>query len=129
LTVLLSDKTPIAQKALDLNKKDVVICINEWFMADESLRKDFEWYCKTNKYFSNNSSGGTGDRERTNSNFKVRNNQLKDKIDAVLKQKFQETRFISQNTVIDSDQIHGATAVDRVKNLIDYHLSGIYKNH
>jgi hypothetical protein len=129
LTVLLTDKTPIAQKALDLNKKDVVVCINEWFTEDDTLRKDFEWYCKTNKYFSNNSGGGTGDRERTNSNFKVRNNQLKDKIEAVLKQKFSETRFISQNTVLDSDQVHGATASDRVKNLIEYHLSGIYKNH
>lgn len=129
LTVLLTDKTPIAQKALDLNKKDVVICVNEWFTADESLRKDFDWYCKTNKYFSNSSGGGTGDRARTNSNFKVRNSQLKDKIEAVLKQKFHETRFISQNTVLDSDQIHGATASDRVKNLIEHHLSGIYKNH
>jgi hypothetical protein len=129
LTVLISDKTPLAQKALDLNKRDLVIGINEWFTADESLRKDFEWYCKTNKYFSNSSGGGTGDRERTNSNFKIRNSQLKDKIEAVLINKFQETRFISQNTVIDSDQIHGATATDRVKNLIDYHLKGIYKNH
>lgn len=129
LTVLLTDKTPVAQKALDLNKKDVVICINEWFTADEALRKDFDWYCKTNKYFSNNSGGGTGDRARTNSNFQIRNSQLKDKIEAVLKQKFQETRFISQNTVLDSDQVHGATASDRVKNLIEHHLSGIYKNH
>lgn len=129
LTVLLTDKTLVAQKALDLNKKDLVICINEWFMADELLRKDFEWYCKTNKYFANNSRGGTGDRERTNSNFKVRNSQLKDKIEAVLKQKFSETRFISQNSVLDSDQIHGATASDRVKNLVEYHLIGIYKNH
>ncbi|MFB9056534.1 BREX system P-loop protein BrxC [Mariniflexile ostreae] len=129
LTVLLTDKTPIAQKALDLNKKDVVICINEWFTADESLRKDFEWYCKTNKYFSNSSGGGTGDRERTHSNFKVRNSQLKEKIESVLKQKFSETRFISQNTVLDSDEISGTTATDRVKNLINHHLTGIYKNH
>src|SRR5690606_13014350 len=87
LTVLLTDKTPIAQKALDLNKKDLVMCVNEWFATDEALRKDFEWYCKTNKYFSNSSSGGTGDRARTNSNFKIRNSQLKDKIEAVIKQK------------------------------------------
>jgi len=129
LTVLLTDKTPIAQKALDLNKMDLVICVNEWFTTDESLRKDFEWYCKTNKYFSNSSGGGTGDRARTNSNFRIRNSQLKDKIEAVIKYKFQETRFISQNNVLDSDQIHGATASDRVKNLIEQHLSGIYKNH
>ena len=49
LMVLLSDNTAIVQKALDLNKKDLVICINEWFNKEEQLRRDFEWYCKTNK--------------------------------------------------------------------------------
>lgn len=129
LTVLLTDHTPIAQKALDLNKKDLVISINEWFNADETLRKDFEWYVKTNKFLNNNSVGGTGDRNRTIVNFQNRNGQLKTRIENILQQKFQETRFISQNTVLDSDQINGTSASDRVKNLIEHHLSGIYKNH
>lgn len=129
LTVLLTDNTPIAQKALDVNKKDLVICINEWFNKDESLRKDFDWYAKTNKYLSNNSGGGTGDRSRTIENFRIRNNQLKSRIESAIQQKFQETRFISQNNVLDGDQINGTSAADRIKNLIDYHLSGIYKNH
>lgn len=129
LTVLLLDNTTLVQKALDLNKKDLVICINEWFNKEDQLRRDFEWYCKTNKYFSNNSGGGSGDRSRTNENFKIRNSQLKERIENVLKQKFQETRFISQNTVLESDAINGVAAQDRVKNLIDYHLSGIYKMH
>ncbi|HEY9169440.1 MAG TPA: BREX system P-loop protein BrxC [Lutibacter sp.] len=129
LLVLLTDSTPLIQKALDLNKKDVVICVNEWFNNEDSLRKDFEWYCKTNKYFSNNSGGGTGDRSRTNENFKIRNSQLKERIENVIKNKFLETRFISQNTILESDQINGVSAPDRVKNLIDYHLGGIYKNH
>lgn len=129
LTVLLTDNTLVAQKALDLNKKDLVICINEWFNADESLRKDFDWYAKTNKFLNTNSGGGTGDRSRTIENFKIRNSQLKIKIDTIIQQKFQETRFISQNTVLDSDQVNGTSASDRIKNLINYHLSGIYKNH
>lgn len=129
LVVLLTDNTPLVQKALDLNKKDLVICINEWFNKEEVLRRDFEWYCKTNKYFSNNSGGGTGDRSRTNENFKIRNSQLKERIENILKQKFNETRFISQNSVLESDAINGTTPQDRVKNLIDYHLTGIYKMH
>ncbi len=129
LLVLLTDSIPIEQKALDLNKKDLVICINEWFTNDDALKKEFEWYCKTNKYFLNSSGGGTGDRSRTNENFKIRNGQLKIKIEGVLKHKFQETRFISQNNILESDQINGVTAPDRVKNLIEYHLSGIYKYH
>lgn len=129
LVVLLTDNTPLVQKALDLNKKDLVICINEWFNNEETLRRDFEWYCKTNKYFGNNSGGGTGDRLRTNENFKIRNSQLKERIENILKHKFQETRFISQNTILESDAINGTSPQDRVKNLIDYHLSGIYKMH
>lgn len=129
LTVLLTDNTPIAQKALDLNKKDLVVCVNEWFNQDEGLRKDFDWYVKTNKYLSNNSSGGTGDRSRTIENFRIRNSELHARIENKLKQMFQETRFISQNNVLESDQINGSSAADRMKNLIDYHLSGIYKNH
>lgn len=129
LIVLLTDNMPVSQKALDLNKKDLVICVNEWFNHDEALRKDFEWYCRTNKYFLNNSGGGTGDRSRTNANFRTRNTQLKEKIEGILQHKFQETRFVSQNTILESDQISGTSAPDRVKNLIDYHLAGIYKYH
>tara|TARA_B110000238_G_scaffold108959_1_gene118599 strand:- start:1922 stop:5425 length:3504 start_codon:yes stop_codon:yes gene_type:complete len=129
LTVLLTDNTPTEQKALDLNKKDLVICINEWYNKDEAFRKNFDWYCKTNKYFLSTSGGGTGDRARTNENFKIRNSELKDKIEGVLKQKFQETRFISQNNILDSHQVNGTTAPERVKNLLELHLSGIYKYH
>ena len=128
LTVLLTDRTDLNQKALDVQKKDLVIAINEWFNDDESLRKDFEWYCKTNKYFISN-NGGTGERSKTNENFKIRNSQLKDRIEQLVKRKFSETRFISQQAVIESDQISGSTAADRLKNLIEKHLEGIYKNH
>jgi hypothetical protein len=129
LLVLLTDKTPLAQKALDVNKKDLVVGVNEWFNEDEQLRKDFDWYCKTNKYFINNGGGNTGERSKTNENFKIRNSQLKDRIEERLKLKFHETRFISQQAVIDSDQISGSNAVERLNNLIEKHLSGIYKNH
>jgi hypothetical protein len=129
LTILLTDNTPVSQKALDLNKKDLVLCLNEWFIKDESLRKDFDWYCKTNKYFLNSSGGATGERSKTNDNFRIRNNQLKNKIESKLKAKFGETRFISQNNIIESEQISGAAPSDRMKNLIEHHLSGIYKYH
>lgn len=129
LIVLLTDKTPIETKALDLDRKDLVICISEWFNEDEALRKDFDWHCKTNKYFINNSAGGTGERAKTNENFKVRNNELKNRIENRIKQRFAESKFISQNMVIEPDQINGSTAGERLDNLIDHHLAGIYKSH
>jgi len=128
LTVLLTDKTSLHQKALDSNKKDLVIGVNEWFNEDDGLRKDFDWYCKTNKYFIN-SGGTTGERSKTNENFKIRNSQLKDRIEQRIKHKISETRFISQQTVLESNQINGSSAPDRLNNLIEKHLEGIYKNH
>jgi hypothetical protein len=106
-----------------------VICINEWFNADEQLRKDFEWYCKTKRYFVNHSSGNNGVRSKTNSNFQIRNNELKDRIEYRIKNKYAETKFISLQTIIESDQINGTTASERLNNLIDKHLVSIYKNH
>ncbi|MFD1315234.1 BREX system P-loop protein BrxC [Namhaeicola litoreus] len=128
LTVLLTDHTPIHQKALDSNKKELVVCVNEWFNDYDILRKEFDWYCKTNKYFLNN-GGGAGERSKTNENFRIRNNQLKQSIESRIKNKFPETRFISQNTVLEADSIHGSNPAERINNLIDLHLSGLYKNH
>lgn len=129
LIVLLTDSTHLPQKALEVNKKDLLIGINEWFNKDDSLRKDFDWYCKTNKYFTNNMGSETGERSKTNDNFRIRNNQLMKKIEHAIATKFSETRFISQNTIIEPNQVNGSSASDRVKNLIELHLSGIYKNH
>ena len=129
VNVLLLDTTQLEQKALDVNKKDVLVAVNEWFTTDESLKKDFDWFCKTNKYFLNNASGGTGERSKTNENFKIRNNQLKEKLIQNFKSKFSDTRFVSQNNIVDPSEITGTAPADRFAKLLEYHLKGIYKNH
>tara|TARA_R110001599_G_scaffold150929_4_gene335454 strand:+ start:78521 stop:82027 length:3507 start_codon:yes stop_codon:yes gene_type:complete len=129
LAVLLTDRTDVNQKALESSRKDLLVCINEWFNDDETLRKDFDWYCKTNKYFINNSGGAAGERSKTIENFKIRNNQLKGRLEQRFKNKFPETRFITQQRVLESDQVTGSSAADRFNNIIDKHLEGIYKNH
>ena len=129
ITVLLSDNTPLVQKALDIDKKEIIVAVNEWFNNDETLKKEFDWYCRTNKYFLNNPTGGTGDRSRTNDNFRVRNNQLKEKIVNSIKLNFADTRFVSQNTILEPSDINGTTPADRFKNVIEAHLKGIYKYH
>ena len=129
LVFLLTDKTPLTKKMLDVNTKDLVICINEWYNNDAALRNDFEWYCKTNKYLINGSGGALGERAKTNENFKIRNKQLSEDITKVIERKFIESRFISQNTILEADQINGTSPSDRVKNLIEHHLGNIYKFH
>jgi hypothetical protein len=129
LLILLTDRTPLTQKMLDVNTKDLVICINEWYNADPVLRQDFEWYCKTNIYLINGSGGATGERAKTNENFKIRNKQLSDSISRIIESKFVESRFISQNAILEPSEINGTTPSDRVKNLIEYHLGNIYRFH
>lgn len=129
ITVLLTDNTPLQQKALDINKKELVICLNEWFTNDKSFRNEFNWYCQTNKYFINQAGASTGERNKTNENFRIRNNQLCAKLEAILKQKVLETRYLSLNQIIEPDQVNGTTPADRMSNMIDKHLDGIYKNH
>lgn len=129
ITVLLTDNTPLEQKALDVNKKEIIVGVSEWFNQDESLKKDFDWYCRTNKYFLNTGSGGTGDRSRTNENFKIRNNQLKEKLVTSFTTYFMDTRFVSQNNILEASDINGTKPADRFSNVIHTHLSGIYKYH
>lgn len=129
LTVLLNDTTPLQQKALDIDKKQLVICLNEWYTDDKTFKTEFDWYCKTNKYFINQAGSSTGERSKTNSNFQSRNSQLRTKLSDKLRDKTIEARYLSLNQVIESDQVNGATPKDRMKNMIEKHLDGIYKNH
>ena len=129
LVILLTDRTPLTQKMLDVNTKDLVICINEWYNNDPVLRQDFEWYCKTNKYLINGSGGATGERAKTNENFKIRNKQLSEDILRLIERRFIESKFISQNAILEPIQINGTSPSERVKNLIEYHLGNIYKLH
>jgi hypothetical protein len=129
LIVLLTDKTPLTQKMLDFNPKDLVICINEWYNNDAALRNDFEWYCKTNKYLLNGAGGASGERAKTNENFKIRNTQLHEDIYRVVDRRFIESRFIAQSDILEASQINGTSPSERLKNLIEYHLSNVYKFH
>ncbi|MCB0517804.1 MAG: BREX system P-loop protein BrxC [Lewinellaceae bacterium] len=127
--VLLNDKTTIAQKALDLSKSDLAVCINEWFSQDEQLCRDFEWYSKTKKFFTTNGEDATGERSKTIELFRLRNENLEKKITARLEQKFTDTRYISEQRIVEPDQIKGSNPADRMNDAIEKHLSRIYKNH
>ncbi|GGF79099.1 BREX system P-loop protein BrxC [Wenyingzhuangia marina] len=129
ISVLMLDNTPLEQKALDVNKKDLVIAANEWFANDKTLRKEFDWYCQTEKYFLTNPGGGTGDRNRTNEKFKERNNDLLKKLTLIFKDKLTETRFVSQNRLVESSEVNGTVVADRISNVIQLHLGGIYNKH
>jgi len=105
------------------------ICMNEWFTADKQLMNDFEWYCKNNKYFLNNSGSSSGERLKTIDTFKNRNKDLREKIVQKLTEKFYETNFISGPNVIEPDAINGSKPAERYKNAIAKHFGMVYKHH
>ncbi len=110
-------------------KQTLCIRINEWLNSNDQAWKDFEWYCKTLKFFKNHGDAASGERTRTLENFRIRNHELMKKIRYKLEQKFADTRCISEQRIVEPDQINGSTPADRMRNILDKHLSGIYKNH
>lgn len=129
IIVLVNDNTPLTQKALELSSNDLAIGVNEWFMKDEVLKADFMWFCKTNKFFQNNSTNNSGKRGKTLENFKVRNKSLETSILARFVDKFATTRFVSKQRIIEADEINGTSPIDRIKNVQQKHLEAVYKNH
>lgn len=130
VVVTLNEDKSLDELALSVATNTLVVGIHEWFKADKDLQRDFKLYCKTNKYLVAHGGGGqTGARSQTNNSFRLRNQDLKASILQTLKAKFSETRFVSQNRVMDSNEVAGASAKDRWKAMLDRHVEGVFKHH
>lgn len=129
IKVLLFDKVELHQKALMNSGLDIIVGVAQWFMADQELKRDFEWYVKTIKFFANNSDSASGERARTIDNFRLRNEVLKDKISKKLESRFQETDYVLGQKVADASEINGVQAPERFKNAIIKHLDKVYSKN
>lgn len=127
--VMLSEITSLEQKALELRKHELGIAVCEWFQQDKNLRRDFDWYCKTLKFFSAHGGAATGVRAKTIENFRVRNADLESSLRTRIEEHYARTRFISQQRIVEPDQVNGANPSDRTKKIIEKHLAGIYNKH
>jgi hypothetical protein len=129
VAVLLSDTKPIEQKAFANDNLSLVVALNEWFLKDQALRRDFEWYCQTLKFFRNNAEAATGERSNTILKFRERNNTLLNRINQRLEAQFASTRFITGNQMMEANEITGTKPEERLKNAIEKHLDRLYKFH
>jgi len=127
--VMLMDKAKAETKIFGNPNDMLLVCINEWFMEDDILTKEFEQFAKTEKYLRNNGDGSQGTREQTLNNFRGRNTTLKEKIISKLTAHFPETRFVSGQQIIDATEVNGVKAPDRYKNVLLKHLENFYKYH
>lgn len=127
LSFTVFDDTEIIQKSMNNPTNSLIYCLNEWFMADQELRHNFQWFCKVEKYIKNNQEYATEARKKSIDNFIERNDEiLTKKIIPVIQRKFSETRFVSGQSIIESNDINGEGA-DRYRNALTRHLENVYK--
>lgn len=126
ITLHVLDDQPLDAKNLQAPADELIIGVNEWFNKDQQLRKDFEWYCKTKAYLQSSGAAATGERKKSNENFALRNKQLEYSITSRIIQQFGKTRFISQQTIVESSEINGSIPRDRYANALEKHLLAVY---
>ncbi|MEO6670171.1 MAG: BREX system P-loop protein BrxC, partial [Ferruginibacter sp.] len=120
------DDQSLDSKNLHTPADELIIGINEWFYKDQQLRKDFEWFCKTKTYLLNSGAAATGERKKTNENFALRNKQMEESIATRIIQQFVKTRFISQQRIMESNEINGSNPKDRYADALEKHLLLVY---
>lgn len=126
-TVVMTDQKDIHERALNNPVSELMICCNEWYNRDMQLKKDMEWYTKSEKYFRTNADGATGERLKTIETFKMRNQSLSERIVERLKLKFPETRFVSGQQVIESNEVNGTKIPDRYNAILERHIGNVFR--
>lgn len=121
------DTTPIENLAHSTPSQDLVLGISDWFNADKDLKNQVSEYVRTQKYIRLNSSNATGTRTETLSNFRETNLILLNEIKMRFEKKFVETSLVSNNQLILSTEISGATAALRFEEMIKRHMSEIFR--
>lgn len=120
------DDQPLESKNLHVPADELIVGINEWFDKDLQLKKDFTWYCQTKTYLTSSGAAATGERKKTNENFGNRNKTLEESITTRIIQHFGKTRFISQQRIIEANEINGTNPKDRYADALEKHLLAVY---
>ncbi|MBW8331141.1 MAG: BREX system P-loop protein BrxC [Prolixibacteraceae bacterium] len=107
----------------------LLLCVNEWLLNDENLRKELDLYFKTEKYLRLNGDASQGTRAQTINSFRNRNAITKDRLIEKLNHRFPETRFVSGQQVIDPSAINGNKTAERYQNILQKHMEMVYRNH
>lgn len=126
-TVVMTDQKDIHERALNNPVSELLICCNEWYNRDTGLKKDMDWYTKSEKYFRTNADGATGERLKTIETFKMRNQSLSERIVERLKLKLPETRFVSGQQVIESSDVNGTKIPDRYHAILERHIGNVFR--
>jgi hypothetical protein len=123
------DTTEIENLAHSTPSQDIVIGISEWFKDDKDLKAQILEYVRTQKYIRLNSSSATGTRTETLNHFRETNKILLNEIRLRFSQKFQQTAIISNNQVIQADELTGSNPPSRFEEMVKRHMEEVYRKH
>lgn len=126
--ILTLDNSTAEQKSFGNPANSLLLCINEWLVRDEELRKQLELYFKTEKFLRLNGDA-SGTRGKTIDNFRSRNATLREKLIRTIEHRLPETRFVSGQQVIDPSAINGTKPAERYQNVLEKHMGMVYRFH
>ncbi|HZL11858.1 MAG TPA: BREX system P-loop protein BrxC [Prolixibacteraceae bacterium] len=127
--VLMLESGKAEERSFGNPNTTLLLCINEWLLKDESLRKELDLYFKTEKYLRLNGDVSQGKRAQTIESFRNRNAAARQRLEEILKHRFPETRFVSGQQVIDPSAINGSKSTERYQNILQKHMEMVYRNH
>jgi len=123
------DSTNLEQLSHLTAANNMVIGINEWFNSDELLKGHVQDYVRTQKYISTNSSSATGTRSETLNNFRDKNKILLNEIKLRFEKLFMQTSVISNQQVITANELKGASPAARYEDMLEKHMTQVYRKH
>ena len=123
------DTTDIENMALATPSQDMVVGISEWLKNDNDLKAQILEYVRTQKYIRLNSSSATGSRTETLNNFRETNKILLNEIKLRFEKKFLQTAIISNNQVIQSEELNGNNPASRFDEMVKRHMEEVYRKH
>ncbi len=126
--ILTLDNSTAEQKSFGNPANSLLLCINEWLVRDDDLRKQLELYFKTEKFLRLNGDA-SGTRGKTIDNFRSRNATLREKLIRTIEHRLPETRFVSGQQVIDPSAVNGTKPAERYQNVLEKHMGLVYRFH
>ena len=123
------DTTDIENMAHATPSQDMVIGISDWYRNDNDLKAQILEYVRTQKYIRLNSSSATGSRTETLNNFRETNKILLNEIKLRFEKKFLQTAIISNNQVIQSEELNGNNPASRFDEMVKRHMEEVYRKH
>jgi len=117
----------IHQKALGLNRNDLIFCINDKLKDNKNLKKEFNQFVKTKKYIYRHFDSATGTRRTTLDTFDIRNKNKLFEIRKKFEDLFKMSPVITRQSVLTADDLTSVIPQTRYDDTLKLHFKSIYK--